>query len=158
MAGHSADGERILIEEQAPEPSTAAQVVGEVVGSFLLSCLGLGIGVAAFVSANQGAVENVTWFGDIWPTSFGWALCIALGIYCTATLSGAHFNPAVTIALAATGRHPWGQVPRYIACQLVGWFIGAAVVVALWGSNIKRIADAQGVSYGEPGSESFGSP
>jgi glycerol uptake facilitator protein len=52
----------------------------------------------------------VTWFGDIWPTSFGWAIVIALAIYCTATLSGAHFNPAVTIALAATGRNPWSRL------------------------------------------------
>jgi putative hydrolase of the HAD superfamily len=157
MATEALEGERVLIEEAAPEPSTAAQVVGEIVGSFILAVLGLGIGAAAFSAANQGAVEDVTWFSDIWPTSFGWALCIALGIYCTATLSGAHFNPAVTIALAATGRHPWSQVPRYIASQLVGWFLGAAVVVGLWGSNIKKIAEAEGVEYGDPGSEKYGS-
>jgi MIP family channel proteins len=157
MATEAVEDERVLFEEAAPEPSTAAQVVGEIVGSFILATLGLGIGAAAFAAANQGVVKDVTWFGDIWPTSFGWALCIALGIYCTATLSGAHFNPAVTLALAATGRHPWSQVPRYIACQILGWFLGAAVVVALWGSNIKRIAEAQGVQYGEPGSEAFGS-
>jgi hypothetical protein len=118
MATEAVEDERVLFEEAAPEPSTAAQVVGEIVGSFILATLGLGIGAAAFAAANQGVVKDVTWFGDIWPTSFGWALCIALGIYCTATLSGAHFNPAVTLALAATGRHPWSQVPRYIACQI----------------------------------------
>jgi MIP family channel proteins len=154
MAAVALQDERVFIEEAPPEPSTAARIVGEVVGSWTL---GLGIGAAAFVFANQGAVEDVTWFGDIWPTSFGWAITIALGIYCTASLSGAHFNPAVTLALAATGRHPWRQVPRYIACQIVGWFLGAATVVALFGSNIKRIADAQGISYGDPGSASIGS-
>jgi MIP family channel proteins len=150
-----ADADRIeIVGEAAPEPSRMATIVGEVVGSFLLSFLGIGIGAAAFVYGNQ---EDVTWFGDIWPTSFGWALCIALGIYCTASLSGAHFNPAVTLALAATGRHPWNQVPRYIVCQIIGWFIGAAAVWLLFSSNIKEIADAQGISYGDPGSESIGS-
>ncbi|MGH9247429.1 MAG: aquaporin [Acidimicrobiales bacterium] len=155
MTTAEAAADRIeLVEEPAPEPSRMATVVGEIVGSFILSFLGIGIGAAAFVYGGQ---QDVTWFGDIWPTSFGWALCIALGIYVTASLSGAHFNPAVTIALAVTGRHPWSQVPRYIVSQIVGWFIGAAAVVALFGSNIKNIADAQDISYGGSGSESIGS-
>ena len=54
----------------------AVTVIGEVVGSFILSTLGLGIGAAAAI---YGSHKGVTWFGDIWPTSFGWALCIALG-------------------------------------------------------------------------------
>jgi glycerol uptake facilitator-like aquaporin len=83
--------------------------------------------------------------------------CIALGIYCTASLSGAHFNPAVTLALAATGRHTWNQVPRYIICQIIGWFIGAAAVVALFGDAMGKIAAARGFDYGDPGSESIGS-
>lgn len=143
-----------LDTEPAPEPSTKATVVGEIVGSFLLSTLGLGIGAAAAVYGGQA---RATWFGDIVPTSLGWALCIALGIYCTASLSGAHFNPAITVALAATGRHPWSRVPRYILCQILGWFLGAAVVVALFGSNIKKLADEAGISYGDPGSESVAS-
>lgn len=154
MATDVAGDELEIVEEPAPEPSTMATVVGEIVGSFILSTLGLGIGAAAAVYSSH---EDVTWFADIWPTSFGWALCIALGIYCTASLSGAHFNPAVTLALATTGRHPWSQVPRYIVCQIIGWFLGAAVVVAIFGSNIKRLADEAGLSYGDPGSESIGS-
>jgi MIP family channel proteins len=154
MAAEAVADERVLVEELAPEPSTAATIVGELVGSFIVAMLGIGIGAAAFVFGNQ---RDVSWFADIWPTSFGWALAIALGIYCTATLSGAHFNPAVTLALAATGRHPWSQVPRYIACQLVGWFLGSAVVWLLFGSNIQKIADQKGIDFGSTGSESIGS-
>jgi glycerol uptake facilitator protein len=65
--------------------------VGEVVGSFLLAVLGIGAGAAAFVYGSQ---KGVSWFADIWPTSLAWALGIALAMYCTASLSGAHFNPA----------------------------------------------------------------
>lgn len=153
MAVEAAAAEGRPVEVEVPQPSTMATIVGEVVGSFILSVLGLGIGAANFV---YGAQEDVSWFGDIWPTSFGWALCIALGIYCTASLSGAHFNPAVTIALAVTGRHPWNQVPRYIVCQLIGWFLGAAVVIAIFGGAMADIADARGIEYGDPDSWSIG--
>lgn len=141
----------------APEetrPSTAATIVGEVVGSYMLAFLGLGIGAASFVYQGQ---KDVTWFADIWPVSFAWGLAIALAIYATASLSGAHFNPAVTLALAVTKRHPWSQVPRYVVCQLIGWFLGAATIVGLFGRGIRQVADAQGISYGDPDSWRIGS-
>jgi glycerol uptake facilitator-like aquaporin len=75
--------------------------------------------------------------------------CIALGIYCTASLSGAHFNPAVTLALAATGRPPWNQVPHLHHLPIIGWFIGAAAVVALFGDAMGKIAAARGIDYGD---------
>jgi MIP family channel proteins/HAD superfamily hydrolase (TIGR01549 family) len=145
--------EEQALEQEALEPSTTATIVGEIVGSFLLATLGLGAGAAAFV---YGSHKGVSWFSDIWPTSFAWTLSIALAIYCTASLSGAHFNPAVTLALAATKRFSWSQVPRYIVCQLIGWFLGAALVVALFGHNIKQVANAMHITYGGPGSQLIG--
>jgi glycerol uptake facilitator-like aquaporin len=62
----------------------------------------------------------------------------------------------VTLALASTGRHPWKQVPRYIVCQLIGWFLGAGLVVALFGHNIKQVADAMHITYGGPGGQLIG--
>jgi MIP family channel proteins len=153
LAGISGS-EQAALEQEALEPSTVATIVGEIVGSFLLAVFGIGAGVAAFVYGGQ---KGVSWFADIWPTSFVWAMSIALAIYCTASLSGAHFNPAVTLALAATGRHPWKQVPRYIVCQLIGWFLGAAVVVALFGHNLKAVANSLHITYGGPGSQLIGS-
>src|SRR6187551_1359118 len=88
----SADEEEVL----PPQPTKKSIILGEVVGSFLLSVLGLGIGISATLWGAPGS----PWFADIWPTAWGWAMTIALGIYVTATLSGAHFNPAVTITLA----------------------------------------------------------
>lgn len=143
-------------EQEVPQPSRMATILGEVVGSFLIAVLGIGAaGAGAFVYGGQPGAHP--WFADIWPTSFVWALSIALAIYCTASFSGAHFNPAVTLALASTGRHPWSQVPRYIVCQLIGWFLGAAVVVALFGHNIKALANAEHIAYGGPGSEKIAS-
>lgn len=131
-----------------PEPTTKSIILGEVVGSFLLSVLGLGIGVSATLWGAPGA----PWFVDIWPTAAGWALTIALGIYVTATLSGAHFNPAVTITLAVTGRHPWRLVPLYILCQVIGWFLGAAVLMAMFGRNLFDFAASKNIDIGSPAS------
>ena len=129
-----------------PEPTTKSIILGEVVGSFLLAVLGIGIGISATLWAAPGA----PWFSDIWPAAAGWALTIALGIYVTATLSGAHFNPAVTITMAVTGRHPWRLVPLYIVCQVIGWFLGAAVLWAMFGRNISDYAAAKGIEIGSP--------
>lgn len=131
-----------------PEPTTKSIILGEVVGSFLLSVLGLGIGVSATLWGAPGA----PWFADIWPTAAGWALTIALGIYVTATLSGAHFNPAVTITMAVTGRHPWRLVPLYILCQVIGWFLGAAVLMAMFGRNLFDFAASKNIDIGSPAS------
>jgi glycerol uptake facilitator protein len=60
----------------------------------------------------------------------GWGLAVTFGIYIAGTISGAHLNPAVTIALAATKRIPWSKVPHYILGQFLGAFIGAALVFA----------------------------
>ena len=100
-----ATGTRWEEEVLPPQPTTKSIIIGEVVGCFLLSLFGLGIGVSATLWGAPGS----PWFGDIWPTAWGWAMAIALGIYVTATLSGAHFNPAVTITMAVTGRHPGGS-------------------------------------------------
>jgi putative hydrolase of the HAD superfamily len=129
-----------------PQPTTKSIIIGEVVGCFLLSVLGLGIGVSATLWGAPGS----PWFADIWPTAWGWAMTIALGIYVTATLSGAHFNPAVTITLAVTGRHPWRLVPLYIVCQIVGWFLGAAVLMAMFGRNLFDLAASKNVVIGSP--------
>jgi glycerol uptake facilitator protein len=135
-----------------PEPTTKSIIIGEVVGCFLLSFLGLGIGVSATLWGAPGS----PWFADIWPTAWGWAMVIALGIYVTATLSGAHFNPAVTITMAVTGRHPWRLVPLYIVCQIVGWFLGAAVLWAMFGRNLFDYAHAKGIVIGSPASTGLG--
>ena len=129
-----------------PQPTTKSIILGEVVGSFLLSVLGLGIGVSATLWGAPGS----PWFADIWPAAWGWAMTIALGIYVTATLSGAHFNPAVTITMAVTGRHPWRLVPLYIVCQIVGWFLGAAVLMAMFGRNLFDLAASKNIVIGSP--------
>jgi glycerol uptake facilitator protein len=58
----------------------------------------------------------------------GWAFAVTIAVYMVNSLSGAHLNPAVTLALASTGAFPWAKVPMYVAAQIIGAFVGAVLV------------------------------
>ena len=62
----------------------------------------------------------------------GWGSAVTFGIYVAGTVSGAHLNPAVTIALAATKRFPWSKAPYYIVAQFAGAFAAAALIFAVY--------------------------
>ena len=125
------------------KPSMPSMIVGEILGSFLISFIGLGIGLTATVWSSPTS----SYFADIWPTAFIWAFTIGMAIYVGGPLSGAHYNPAVTLAMAATRRHPWRLVPLYIGCQLVGWFVGAAALMAIFRPAMEAKAIEWGVDF-----------
>lgn len=60
---------------------------------------------------------------------------ITVMVYATGHLSGAHINPAITVAFAATGHFPWRRVPSYVAAQLAGALAGGGLLVALFGDQ-----------------------
>jgi MIP family channel proteins/HAD superfamily hydrolase (TIGR01509 family) len=144
--------EQVVLEEVPGEPTLRSGVIGEFVGCTVLGFLGLSVGLAGFFNR-----EGVVWTSDIFPVVFGWAFAIALAIFIAAPLSGAHFNPAITLALATSGRFPWGKVPAYILTDIVGWFVGAALAVLMLGGTMRAAADRAGVRFGDPGSETIAS-
>jgi MIP family channel proteins/HAD superfamily hydrolase (TIGR01509 family) len=148
--------EHVVVEDVPGEPTVFSSILGEILGCFVLGFLGLSIGVAAATSWNRPDA-GIVWTGNILPICFGWALAIGLAIYISAPLSGAHLNPAFTLAFAVSGRFPWKNVPRYIAAELVGWFLGAAATIAVFGQSFRLAAQRAGVTFGEPGSETFAS-
>ena len=95
--------------------------VAELVGTMLLVLLG--DGVVANVVLNKTKGQNSGWI----VITTGWALAVTVGIYAVGRYSGAHLNPAVTLALASVDGK-WGEVPVYIAGQMVGAFLGACLV------------------------------
>jgi glycerol uptake facilitator protein len=96
--------------------------MAELVGTMLLIILG--DGVVAAVVLNKSKAENSGWM----VITTGWAMAVAMGLYASARISGGHINPAVTLGLAAIGKFPWSDVPRYLAAQFLGAFLGAVIV------------------------------
>lgn len=109
--------------------SLARRCGAELVGTALLIIFGPGSVVAA-LSLGHGGDLDYAGLGTI-GLSFG--LVVALVIYAFGTTSGAHINPAVTVALAATSRFPWRDVGAYVVAQLVGALAGGLLVVGAFG-------------------------
>jgi glycerol uptake facilitator protein len=96
--------------------------LGEFIGTMLLILLG--DGVVAGVLLRNSKAENSGWIVITW----GWAIAVAVAVYCVFQFSTAHINPAVTIGLASIGAFDWAQVPGYIIAQFLGAFVGAVLV------------------------------
>lgn len=107
--------------------------LAEVLGTFVLIAFGCG-SVAMAVAGLPGSgrtADPTTIFlgaGDWLLIAWGWAFAVAFGVYVAGGVSGAHINPAVTLAFAVRRKFPWGKVPAYMAAQFVGAFLGAALV------------------------------
>jgi glycerol uptake facilitator protein len=96
------------------------ELIGEVFGTFILILLGDG------VVANVGLAPRLAAPAYNWNTiTIGWAMAVMVAVYVSGGVSGAHLNPAVTVALAVKRGFPWGKVVPYIIAQLVGAFLGA---------------------------------
>lgn len=107
----------------------------EVIGTAILILFG--DGVVAGVLLNHSKSQNGGWI----VITMGWGLAVAVAVYAVAQFSGAHINPAVTIALAVSDNGvEWGDVPLYIAGQFVGAFIGAALV---WAAYLPHWAETE---------------
>lgn len=84
----------------------------------------LGDGVVANVLLNRTKGQNAGWI----VITVGWGVAVAMSVYAVGRISGAHLNPAVTVALASIGSFPWADAPGYIAAQMLGGFAGAVLV------------------------------
>jgi len=84
----------------------------------------LGDGVVANVVLNRTKGQNAGWI----VITAGWAFGVTVAVYAVGSFSGAHINPAVTVAMASLGKLAWASVPVYVAGQMLGAFLGAGVV------------------------------
>jgi glycerol uptake facilitator protein len=110
------------------------RVLAELIGTALLVFFGAGSVVAAII-AGDGRLD----YAGLGVIGLAFGLVIAVVMYAFGTTSGAHINPAVSIALAAARRFPWRDVPAYIAAQLVGAVLGALLIVAVYGRRATEI-------------------
>lgn len=100
--------------------------LAEFVGTMMLILLG--DGVVANVTLNKSGMKGA---GSIQIT-LAWGLAVMVPAFIFGAASGAHFNPALTIALAVDGSLPWGEVPVYIIAQFAGAILGACLVYLLF--------------------------
>jgi len=89
----------------------------------------------------------------VFQVAIVWGLGIALAIHLTGGLSGAHLNPAVTLALAAWAGFSWKRCPGYIAAQLLGAFAASAVLYVIFSGALTAFETTHGIIRGTPGSE-----
>jgi len=118
--------------------------IGEFFGTFLLVFFGCGSVCAAVLTGAQVGVFQV---------AIVWGLGIATAIYLTGALSGAHLNPAVTVSMAVWSDFPRGRVVAYVAAQMFGAFVGAAVLYFIFGNALTAFEKANQIVRGQPGSE-----
>lgn len=106
---------------------TMKEFVGEVFGTFVLILLGDG------VVANVGLAPRLAGNAYNWNTiTIGWAFAVVIAVYVSGGVSGAHLNPAVTLALAFKRDFPWKKVIPFIVAQMIGAFLGAAAVFLVY--------------------------
>lgn len=117
---------------------------GELLGTFLL--VFFGCGVVATAVALQAPV-------GLFQVAIVWGLGLATAIFLTRKLSGAHLNPAMTLAFAVFTEFPAKRVPAYLAAQFLGAFLAATAVFGLFGGGIEAFEIANGIERGVAGSE-----
>src|SRR3954470_8676660 len=99
---------------------TAREAAAEFFGTFILIAFGVGVVAQTILSKEIN--------GSFLAINIGWGIAVMLGIYASAGVSGAHLNPAVTVALAVHRQFPWSKVVPYSLAQITGAFAASAVV------------------------------
>ena len=113
------------------------EVLAEFLGTFVLICFGDGVvamAVAALPGSGRAATDTTIFMaaGDWLLITWGWALAVALGVYVAGGVSGAHLNPAVTLAFAVRRKFAWNKVIPYVVAQVVGAFAAAALLYVVY--------------------------
>jgi glycerol uptake facilitator protein len=134
------------VVETPKQRTLAAELAAEFAGTFILILFGVGV-VAQVVAGGIGDHDSIAW---------AWGLGVVLGVYVAARISGAHLNPAVTIALAAFRGFSWRKVLPYSLAQTAGAFVAALLVRWNYSEVIAAIdpnhtIDTQGIFSTLPG-------
>jgi glycerol uptake facilitator protein len=136
--------------ETARPPSMVGELAAEFFGTMILILFGVGV-VAQVAAAGVGGHDSIAW---------SWGLGVTLGVYVAGRISGAHLNPAVTVALAAFAGFSWRKVLPFSLAQTAGAFIAALLVrwnytEVLGAADPGHTIKTQGVFSTLPGNGAF---
>ena len=119
----------------------AKPFAGEFLGTFILTLFGCGaVAVSVLFNAHQGLMQ----------VAMAWGVGVMLAIYASRHLSCAHLNPAVSVAMVASGRMSPRKLPVYVPAQFAGAALAGLVVYALFGPSIAAFELANGITRGAP--------
>jgi MIP family channel proteins len=121
------------------------EMLAEFFGTFILIVFGVGVVAQAVLSSSAA--------GTFLSINLAWGLAVAMGCYVSAGVTGAHLNPAVTLALAVRRAFPWNKVAPYAIAQIAGAFVASAVVFITYhdalnafDGGVRQVAGAQGTA------------
>ena len=129
-----------------PQPSLQGALAGEVLGTYLLVLFGTGSVASAVLSGAQVG---------LWQVAAVWGFGVTLAIYVSASLSGAHLNPAVSLSMALLrpAQFPTRRLLPYVGAQLAGAILAGVTVAVLFGPLLRRFEVANRIVRGAAGSE-----
>src|SRR3979411_2773160 len=112
-----------------------SEFMAELIGTMFLILLGNGVVANVVLKGTKG--NSAGWM----VITTGWALAVFVGVVIAAPYSGAHLNPAVTLALAITGKFPWANVGPYLLAQLIGFMSGSFLVWIVYHDHFRITPD-----------------
>ena len=115
--------------------------LAEFIGTALLVLFGNGVVANVVLARTKG--NNAGWI----VITAGWGLAVFIGAFCSAPYSGAHLNPAVTVAMAIAGKLEVAKVAGYLAAQMLGAILGAVFVFFYYHAHF-RVTDDQDAKLG----------
>jgi glycerol uptake facilitator protein len=114
-----------------------SQFAAEMIGTFFLVLLGNGVVANVVLTGTKG--NNGGWI----VITTGWALGVFVGVVIAAPFSGAHLNPAVTLALAIGQKFSWSLVPLFILAQFIGAMLASSVVWLMYKDHFTKTSDPE---------------
>jgi glycerol uptake facilitator protein len=126
----------------------------EFFGTFILISFGDGVVAMlwALVGSGRSPAGALQSSGDWLLITWGWALAVAFAVYVVGGISGAHINPAVTLSFAVKKEFPWKKVVPYWIVQVLGAFVGAALVFLVYNNAINHFDQVNHIVKGRPAS------
>ena len=130
------------------EGNLKREFAAEMLGTFVLMICGLGVNAQVTLGTSTVEIAAATPdaasleivqrdYGDFFTINTGWGIAVILGVYVCGGITGAHINPAVSVAMAFRRELPWRKVCPYISAQMIGAFLASWLVYLVYAEQIE---------------------